>query len=981
VSKALPSVPLPNLSGGVNRFSRDIQGVSHQCLDALDVIEDDGDVRRRDAFHAVSTGAPFYLPAGKTVIRHRNSDPAPAWDLFYDRKATLSFATASVGATPDYASPATGELWVMCEEKFDGIDWKHVTPPQYASASARLRVSYLNSTPSFVQLPSVLDSTEARMKDSSGNEYTQTLCRDGRISWHSSQISDWTALDVGGTLYYVVALHTDFGLGSITGSGAPASLVVSAPGPRPFLLAPVSSVMPYTTRRGRSFLLVGNDRHPARGKEHGSQLGSVQSDSGETQVLFLSDGTAARADEGSCLSETVTPPQWRKWTGTLLTDSSNPNTPQGSASFTVTGSAPSAVGSANVITRLVPPVDARLKVNNEIISKENYEWFEDQFRGGEVMPAVSPEVSPIVNDSTTQRGSFTIDVSGATFGAFVARYKDGDFEGHRLRCVVDAVVGGGEVSNLGQEREIYEATLASDVLTLKYHDEFHSTPQQADSFTVVRPHARMRFRNKPREYEVNSNTESTLTVTNINAASEGERPYEPLFEAGVRSGFFHFDIGRELRWTRKSGEFWSSTYDPVTQKLLLTNGESGILEYDGQVLRVLKATDDHTNQRVLEIIGALSGVDADGLSPAEIAGNKLRGTPPLGKFVVNFRDRIFVANTPEDQRQFQYSAPGLKYNDIWPYGYSDIIRDPYNDAISGMAVLGTNLFVFTPSAIHRSFDTGIQGKIGCTPVVMGLGFLSHRGVADFGGMLLAGPTADGVYGFDGQSIRPLLDSWERVLDGGVNSRRLSQSVSASSLHKTELFMAVPSAGSQVLDKILVFNWTTGKWWVWSAPWGGISSITRQTTPFGEERILFGTNDGHIAVLRSADTDDGDTITGRALSPLVQPALTATVAPTAITLMAEESGSSLTVNTYLNHRPVWSSPAVSFTGDSAVLDTSKLYDSSNSSEYGGKRVVTKKIDMKSFARTEGFQYEISGTGRWRVKSAELLLSAIARHRST
>ena len=134
---------------------------------------------------------------------------------------------------------------------------------------------------------------------------------------------------------------------------------------------------------------------------------------------------------------------------------------------------------------------------------------------------------------------------------------------------------------------------------------------------------------------------------------------------------------------------------------------------------------------------------------------------------------------------------------------------------------------------------------------------------------LIGPGTDGVYYFNGSEPVPVLDDWERLLKGGVNRGRLDDAVSAVSFTKNLYFLAVPSHGSEVNDRVLVFDFARKNWWVWSSP-HGVSFMATDYDEAGKETVLFGTNDGHIQVLTGSLTDDGQVISSHASTLPVAP---------------------------------------------------------------------------------------------------------------
>ena len=83
------SVPLPPLSGGVNRFEREAR--PDQAVSAENVINKDGELCRRESFSSIACGAPHHAPAGSVMMM--TSDAAGTvgnWAELRDSEANFS---------------------------------------------------------------------------------------------------------------------------------------------------------------------------------------------------------------------------------------------------------------------------------------------------------------------------------------------------------------------------------------------------------------------------------------------------------------------------------------------------------------------------------------------------------------------------------------------------------------------------------------------------------------------------------------------------------------------------------------------------------------------------------------------------------------------------------------------------------------------------------------------------------------------------
>jgi len=923
--KGTPSIPLSRGYGGLNRFDR--QASEHQIVHGLDVFEDDGDLRRRDAFHAIATGPPFLLPAGKTMVWLNSSAK-------YDREFTV--AAASVGA---YST-----LRVYCLEPFDGIDWRHVvSAPTLPSRSSFLRVRYWNGS-AWTEIPHVVDSTLTRQTGADGKNWFQSLCKDGRISWHKNQLTGWTTITQDSLAWYAVELSFRAQVTGTVGETAQSlsgtgSLQLAAPGPRAFVLEPIKSIFPVQLRGGRSVIVVASDRAEPEGVELGAQLGVYKGSYWDTQILHL------LADEGAGVNGVVTWPQNRQ-TSTWP----DPYPPGG--------------GWANIGGGGTEGTADRLTKNQlDPLATNYYEWREDQFLGGRILQDVAP-YSGIVQSATTRRGEFVFGVDD-TLGALLQAE---EWRNCRLLCIAKGAGG----TPVGEWREILDlAPDSANKFLLKYHEHFSIAPDTDNFFDVYRPPCMVRLLESDWDYEV----QDTIAPDKIQL--QGGRDFAADMQAADNERPVVFELGRELRWMMRAAAQWSGAMDQTTRKLLLTNG-ANILSYDGIRLRPLRATSSAASARVQAWVGSVPDQDRGALQPHELAGSMLRARPPQGRFVVDYMGRTVVLGLPDRPRGIAYSAP-TPDNDIWPLAYTTQIggSDQSSDPITGAAILGTRLVVYTSTAIHVSDPPDDAGRLAFFPVVTGVGFVSHRAVAKIAASALIGVTPDGIAIFDGQGMTALVGDWFTLFEHGINTHRLEHAAAAVSLHRSEFYAAIPAAGDKDPERLLVLNYATRKAWLWRSPWGGITEIARDYDEHGNERMLFGTWDGHLAIMRAADTDDGDTITGIARTPSVAPAETATTEPVAIVATVRDMGpQNLTFRLFINSDKAWHDGAKPFDEGAPRFDAGVF----GTAAWGAGKWATRKIPVKAHAMGEAFQVEIEGTGQWRLRTWEMIMAEVQAHRS-
>jgi hypothetical protein len=276
-----------------------------------------------------------------------------------------------------------------------------------------------------------------------------------------------------------------------------------------------------------------------------------------------------------------------------------------------------------------------------------------------------------------------------------------------------------------------------------------------------------------------------------------------------------------------------------------------------------------------------------------------------------------------------------------------------------------------------------QGNLLFRPVSQGIGFTSHHAVCRIpltGNSGLVGPSADGIRAFTGASTIELLDRWDRILPKGVNPRRLSQATAAASLSDTLYFLAVPSSGSDVNDRLIVYDWSKQRWWVWSCPFGGISYISKDILESGQETILFGHNDGTVSTLGGKQRDGFAEITASMRTYPISPDNNRTVAFTGLMLQTKELGDTptVTIRTHINRGriPVQSGElTLQASGVNSEMPFQLSGSDSDPVDIAGTLArdayVKKRVHIPSGTSGTAFDYAIESSARFRLRSASLI----------
>lgn len=821
------------------------------------------------------------------------------------------------------------EFFIGCDYQFDGIDWRYVTRSGFSSANKSfLEISYSTGADTWTVANRLSWRDWTRYREGK-TAYAQPLSRDGRIAWHKSLFTNWGSYAFDGSNKFWIRLRIVDRSSALTTLAA--TVTMNAPGVRVFQLSPVNFIDYRTFRGGREALLFGSDRQNHQIYEQGACLARVPWDGIPAEELFVVE------DEGSGVIGVTTWPQWQQYVASVWTDQGAPGTPS--------------YGTANRVTKNL----------TKTLKNGLYDWHSQttsepistQHRGGPLRTSLAPNAAPSSNQ--VQFADLSVP--------------DGYYRGCRLRVTAKGAGG----TPVGEEREIFDTLTSGGNTKLYYYDAFSTTPDTDNRFAVISPHSELRTKTSDRKYEISSNTAHTATLLT-------SRPYAAsAIESGINNLPCNFEIGKITRYSTPAGKRWSTAYSPETNELFLANGKTNLLSFDGRRLR--KVIPDTTSELAKLLSGQLPDKPKDEKDPANIAKALLGTKIKIGKYVTDWNGHIAVGGFDAEPNNVQWSMPSGASR-IWPLLYNQKVRDDRNLPISGIGSLGGQPVVWTPASIHVG-TFGEYGDIAFRPNGSGLGFINHHGVAKCtynGNTVLMGPNADGIYAWTGQEPIPVLDRWDRIIEGGVNIRALHLSVGCYMVTENWYCLAVPRRASDELDRLVIFDTTRGSFWVWTLPFG-CSSIGTIFDQRGYERLLVGTNDGHVMALVDAETDDGNSISSTARSAPFSPGGDISVSATALMVTAQALSTSQTmdVSLFMQKRPnAWQSADLKV--DDGAPEFTTVGGSTpafGAASYADRSFKTARLSCKLGSVAKMFQVEIGGTARWALRELSLEYSPRAR----
>lgn len=898
MARSLKPIPLPSLRGGINRF--DSSARPDQIVDGLDVIADTGELRRRDAYTAISAVCPHILPEGSTrVVTESGSGTLTSY--------TNRLAVLSPNITIVYVGQAS--------EPFNAISWPYAEHTETGvSASSTIALDYWNGS-AWTALSHFLDTT-GRF---ASTDYWRPLWQIGQLTFHLP--SSWATTTVNSlTAYWIRIRHLSNAGAALAIAPAADAFELVEPGIRVGNTQAVRGLWPVTV--GNSLQLVcAHDRIPRRGMEAGAALSTWEMN--PTERMMPLDVVH---NEGAGYINAMT---WPTWTG---------------------GGGGTTIGTAGYLTDFNSTVDIAAAAL--------------------IGAPVFDQMVPSVGATTTSATFVALIDSGVS--DFANQWED-----FFIHCVANGSAAG---TPTGQVRKIVTSTTTASNGVVTVYDAWSIAPDVDNRFRIERVPTRVRTKQVALDsglrrdtfYPVYAHTSNTMPAGLNLQAGIGLRTFDYDISGTLEDNILNWALEWDIRWRIRSSERWTAGYDPLSKRLLLTNGVSGVLAYDGARLREEIA--DTTSENAGALTASLPDTpeEAYNTAPRAIRDALLYARPPCGRLLVNYRNRFISAGFVDEPFHIRYSYFGT-LNNIWPKTYEAIIADGPNRPITGMATLNDQLVIFTEASIHIA-DVGESGHLLPRPAAQGIGFSSHQAVVPivFNGVSnLVGVASDGIYAFGGGEPSAVLQDWSQVLDGGVNVGGLGRSVAAVWRQKNLAFFAVPAAGSSTNNRVVVMDYSgeAPTWWVWSAPFG-ISSMASVIQPGGEEMLLIGTDDGFIQTLRDAPTDDGTAISAYARSVTIQPS-EADVRPTRLNLTVRGLGSTETMNIaiYEGRRDV-----ASASGAYPVASGGSTYGVAvyNTSTFTDERYRTFHIGIPSGIRNSMLQIQLGGSTRWAYKSASLEL---------
>lgn len=802
MKKQRKTIPLSNGFNGIDRFSQDqAEGKADIAFDCFNQAKD---LTMRGGFRSVTHGNPFLLHAFRARVATETVTEGFSITGEVDSGEVdgLTIDSGAEEASTIFSAPGSlvtdnvGVIYIGSSIPFDTIYFPFTGVFSGAGSASRFITPFYWDGSAWVEIPYFTDSTIAFINSSGVQE---PLVKRGYITFSQNQIPLWTTTTVNDvTLYWIRLSVTDAAglsanLSNLIGTDAPHVCVG--------MLPRINGLFPLNLG-GRRMMLIGNDgTNLNRG---GASLAKWAFNKNMPVGLDLTHR------EASGIYGQQTMASWTRSSGGTSGGGVN-------------------VGTADLVQDHTAGID---------------------LRRSNVSGSIVADASQLVVDVVD-----LVNRSSITFTSILGNFTDEDLEHYILYCLTGA--------NANDFRVISRYDAANFTM---HFNAWTNVLNTTDTFLLLRPMMRYEVhasRNRDALeadlpsfpiQPVNVSTAGTVQATTFEAfAPASDNEVDCIIADKISQGPIAFKLQSRLRFTIDGGQRWDCVYEPGAKKAFLTNGNSGVLEFDGETLKTFLL--DYTSDLAKKLSGIIAdqSVGATGAANQNVAGSALRNSLPGGKYLATYAGSLVLTGDPARPNDIYHSVPGGGYK-IWPYLYTSTIRDKRNEPICGITNYNGQLLAFTPSSIHAGTMLA-TGQLNWVEVA-NEGFAAHAAVqvVNTGVNLLVGPNSTGLMAFDGKAISYLIDRWDRIIEGGINLTRLRDSVSAYMPSTGMYFCTLASPGSAVQNLILVYQTKERAAFLWRYDFG-VTALAVTKDSAGHERLYLGNENGQVALMGTDVRDD------------------------------------------------------------------------------------------------------------------------------
>lgn len=226
------------------------------------------------------------------------------------------------------------------------------------------------------------------------------------------------------------------------------------------------------------------------------------------------------------------------------------------------------------------------------------------------------------------------------------------------------------------------------------------------------------------------------------------------------------------------------------------------------------------------------------------------------RFVKAYNNRLFGVDVTNNNHYKLYFSDSGDCQSGWDTN-TPLVFLPFDQFITGLAILDTDLFVYKTKSIHKVTPTNSSAvpytkknfKEDVGLVAPG----SLQNVDNFHVFL----SENGFYANDGVDVKPISEKIKGTL-ATINKGAYNKICSAIYRKRNWYVCAVPTGSNQACDTVLIYDYKKGAWWVFKFA-TKVTAIRTFNYSSGE-KLFFGGDDGKVYLYDFGTNDNGTAIT-------------------------------------------------------------------------------------------------------------------------
>lgn len=238
------------------------------------------------------------------------------------------------------------------------------------------------------------------------------------------------------------------------------------------------------------------------------------------------------------------------------------------------------------------------------------------------------------------------------------------------------------------------------------------------------------------------------------------------------------------------------------------------------------------------------------------------GAFPAASLITFFKGQLWAAGIEGQPNKIQWSAPSPAHR-VWPLISHEQIAENDNSNITAIYGFGENMLVWKNDSMWQMVFTGTNAfdlaEFAPVRVPGGVGCVAQGSIVEIQGRVywLA---EDGVYSFDGVTVRPVYIERIQSVFRRINPSRRSFAVATDWPGYKTYLLAIAVDGSDTNNLVLAYQYENPKrprWWIWDGINAQFWMLDEDTAD--NDVLYFGDSLGRIYEFGKGKTDHGAAI--------------------------------------------------------------------------------------------------------------------------